>query len=252
MATIVLVQCRSLSSRLPGKALLPVAGMPAAVLCARRAANTGLDVRVVTSNDTSDDVLCTILNEAKIPFFRGSLHNVLKRFRDALTGVPDEAIVVRLTADNLFIDGPLVEEMVLAFNAATGGYLATHPASVTGTPYGLSVEVMSAHVLREASKNAHTQAELEHVTPYIQSRYGLLTHRPADLQGDLSRLRCTLDYWEDYQNICHVFNGAEAPVNAPWQALCDRLRETANAALAVPKRFSSKGEIAELALGPEH
>ena len=41
MRSIVVLQARTNSSRLPGKVLLPVCGLPLVVLAARRAENTG-------------------------------------------------------------------------------------------------------------------------------------------------------------------------------------------------------------------
>ena len=65
---IVLIQSRLSSSRLPGKALLPIGDYPMVVLAAKRAANTGLDVRVLTSLDSSDDVICDNLKRHEIKF----------------------------------------------------------------------------------------------------------------------------------------------------------------------------------------
>ena len=57
MNTIVVIQARTNSSRLPAKVLLPIAGLPIVVLSAKRAANTGLDTIVITSTEESDDIL---------------------------------------------------------------------------------------------------------------------------------------------------------------------------------------------------
>jgi spore coat polysaccharide biosynthesis protein SpsF (cytidylyltransferase family) len=107
MKPVVLIQCRSSSSRLPGKALLPIRGIVSAVLCAKRAANSGLDVKIVTSKDPSDDELAKTLKAERVAYFRGNLRNVLQRFYDALYGVDGCTAVVRLTADHLFVDGTL-------------------------------------------------------------------------------------------------------------------------------------------------
>jgi spore coat polysaccharide biosynthesis protein SpsF len=56
---------------LPGKALLPVAGYPSAVLAALRAANKGTDVIVATSEDTSDDALASELHKHEVRVVRG-------------------------------------------------------------------------------------------------------------------------------------------------------------------------------------
>ncbi|HEY8360977.1 MAG TPA: hypothetical protein VIL30_26255, partial [Ramlibacter sp.] len=106
---IVVLQARTSSSRLPAKVLLPLAGMPVAVLAARRAANTGSQVIVATSTGGDDDALAGLLRDHGIPCHRGSLHDVLQRMVDAAAGYPDHSVFVRLTADNVFPDGALID-----------------------------------------------------------------------------------------------------------------------------------------------
>lgn len=248
MKSIVLIQCRSSSSRLPGKALLPVRGIAASVLCARRAANTGLDVKIVTSEDPSDDELCEILKAGQISYFRGELKNVLGRFKAALNGVAGDTPVVRLTADNLFVDGALIEEALFAFEEQGKGYLTLHPSALTGTPYGLSVEVFSASAIRSAHSEVLDDYDCEHVTPWIIRKYGLNTYRPIDLKSDQAHLRCTMDSWADYQRVLDVFRTVSDPITATWQELCDQLH-IIGPIHGIPQRFTSKGNIAELALG---
>jgi spore coat polysaccharide biosynthesis protein SpsF (cytidylyltransferase family)/aryl-alcohol dehydrogenase-like predicted oxidoreductase len=248
MKPTILIQCRSSSSRLPGKALLPVVGFPSVILCARRAANTGLDVKIVTSTDSSDDALCEILKAGNVPYFRGDLENVLRRFTDALDGVADDTPVVRLTADNLFVDGALIEESLVAFQEQGKGYLSLHPPALTGTPYGLSVEVFAASTLRAAHSEVLIDHDQEHVTPWIIRKYGLNGYRPKDVKPAQAHLRCTMDTWQDYQRMILVFGKVSDPITVTWQELCDHLHDI-GPVQGIPQRFTSKGSIAELALG---
>ncbi len=246
--SIILIQCRTSSSRLPGKALLPVSGIASSVLCAKRAANTGLDVKVVTSVDASDDQLCEILSENQICFFRGDLNDVLLRFHDALYGYDAGTVVVRLTADNLFIDGALIEEAIAEYCSRGKGYLTLHPPALTGTPYGLSVEVFSVQSVRAAHREAFDAYDREHVTPWIIRQVGRSTYTPKGLKSGQSHLRCTMDTWSDYQTIVKVFKEVPKPVQATWNELCDILHRV-GPVLGIPQRFTNKGNIAELALG---
>ena len=70
MNAILLLQARTNSSRLPAKVFLPIGGLPLVVLSARRAANTGHHVVVITSSEPSDDALCEVLKKWNINFFR--------------------------------------------------------------------------------------------------------------------------------------------------------------------------------------
>jgi spore coat polysaccharide biosynthesis protein SpsF (cytidylyltransferase family)/aryl-alcohol dehydrogenase-like predicted oxidoreductase len=245
---VVLIQCRLSSKRLPAKALLPVRGIPSVVLCAQRAANTGLNVSVATSTDSSDDALCEALTAGCVPYVRGDLANVFKRFVDALASYPGDTVVVRLTADNLFVDGALVEETINEFIRLKKRYLTLHPPVLTGTPYGLSAEVFYASDLRTCGDDTLSDYDKEHVTSPLIRKYGRYEYRPADLKDNLSHLRCTLDSWRDYQALLRVFHDTPDPIAVPWQELCHRLY-CLGPLYGIPQRFTESGTVAEMSLG---
>lgn len=218
---MILLQARTSSTRLPAKVLLPVSGIPAVVLAARRAANTGGDVLVVTSADPSDDLLASILEDYQVPYFRGALANVLQRFVDATADLADDAIVVRLTADNLFPDGWFVDRMVELFQDEKLDYLDSGEP-VCGLPYGMSAEITRAGLLREAVSNSTAPEDLEHVTPYIRRQYGV--HNFLGLAHmKLSNYRCTIDLLEDYLKVAKVFRMTTDPVQTPCLRLLEHL-----------------------------
>jgi spore coat polysaccharide biosynthesis protein SpsF len=57
-----------------------------------------------------------------------------------------------------------------------------------------------------------------------------------------------MDSWADYQRMLDVFGRVSDPSKATWQELCDHLH-IIGPTHGIPQRFSSKGNIAELALG---
>src|SRR5258706_7202277 len=114
----IVIQARLSSTRLPGKSLLPIKGIPVAALCALRAANRGADVVVATSTDPSDDALAGKLAEYSIKVARGPLNDVLDRFALATADLAASDLVVRLTADNVFPDWDFVEQLVPEFGCA--------------------------------------------------------------------------------------------------------------------------------------
>ena len=113
--SIVIIQARMSSHRLPGKALLPIENIPIIILVAKRAANTGRPVIVATSNKASDDILVKSLIKNNISFYRGSSENVLSRFAKIVKNFDNEQLIFRLTADNVFPDGKLLDEMEIFF-----------------------------------------------------------------------------------------------------------------------------------------
>ncbi len=218
---LVIIQARTNSSRLPGKVLLPIAGVPLVVLAARRAANAGANVIVATSDEPSDDVLAKVLADAGIQCFRGSLENTLDRMVGALTGYDDDTLVFRLTADNVFPDGTLLKEMEEDFLAKGLSYLCCN-GEQSGLPYGMSAELMRAGHLREANRNVTSQHDREHVTPYIRRTHGATYfQRYKSLNKGL--YRCTVDSLDDYLSVQNVFVGVMDPEKVSAFGLVDRL-----------------------------
>ena len=78
---LIILQARCSSRRLPGKVLKKINQLPLVVLCFKRLSNKGRRVIVATSNHKSDDKLVNLLKKFKIPYYRGSLNNVLSRYQ---------------------------------------------------------------------------------------------------------------------------------------------------------------------------
>ena len=214
---IVLLQARISSSRLPGKALLPIRGLPSVVLAAKRASNRGAKLRVITSNDPSDDTLATILMSHGLDVFRGDLDDVLARAVGATEGLSDGTIVVRLTGDNMFPDQSLIDavaKMLLEKNLDYAGIQWPDD----GLPYGLSVEAFRLGALRAAHREAQNSFDREHTTPWLR-RHCRSGHWPDMTYLDIARLRCTIDTLEDYLSMVRVFEGVSDPVQTPWADL---------------------------------
>jgi spore coat polysaccharide biosynthesis protein SpsF (cytidylyltransferase family)/aryl-alcohol dehydrogenase-like predicted oxidoreductase len=245
----VVLQSRTSSSRLPGKALLPLCGFPSAVLAALRAARDGADVVVATSVDSGDDALAATLRAAGVRVVRGPLDDVLARFALAAEGLDDGDAVVRLTADNAFPDADFVRRLVDAFRARGEPYLGTS-SPLDDLPYGLSAEVFTAGALREAAASCADPFDREHVTPSLRRRWGGAPFRPADAPAGLGRLRCTLDTFDDYQRLQRVLAGVENPVAVSWLELCARLEALPDAPrVRVPFRVVEGAIHSEMVLG---
>lgn len=221
MTSVVILQARTNSTRLPGKVLLPVNGVPMVVLAAKRAANTGRKVIVMTSSQSSDDGLVAVIQGAGLTCYRGDLDNVLNRAMGALVGYDDQTIVFRLTADNVFPDGQLLDEVEEEF--LTGGfeYLCCNGME-SGLPYGVSVEVTRLCHLREAAERSMDAYDQEHVTPYIARKFGTAYFKRY---GDLGKghYRCTVDSLDDYVGIQKVFSYVQDPIHESFLSLVGRL-----------------------------
>jgi len=223
MRAIVILQARTASSRLPGKALLPVAGYPSAVLAALRAANQGHELLVATSDHSSDDDLARTIRAHGVEVFRGSLDDVLGRYYFATLNLPGDCIVIRLTGDNVLPDGGFVGELASAFAQSGLDYLC-ESSPQSRLPYGLSGEAFFVDVLRKAHAAANSAYDREHVGPWIARNCRVGNYSPLCLgPSDYSHLRCTIDDEEDYRRIVRLFDGVADPVHAGWLELTQKL-----------------------------
>jgi len=246
MHSIVILQARTSSSRLPAKVLLPINGIPLVVLAAKRAANAGREILVLISEDDSDDGLAYTLNQWKLNYFRGSLDSPLERIVAALEHLNNETIVFRLTADNVFPDGKLLDELETEFKARNLNYLCCNGES-SGLPYGVSVEVTFLKHLRNAYEQASSMEEHEHVTPFIIKKFGR-QYFEKYRRMNKGHLRCTVDFSDDYTKIQRLFLNIGDPINISFLDLVRNLelltdKETDN------NKDHKSGHIKELVLG---
>ena len=194
--TYAFIQARMSSTRFPAKVLAPLLGRPLIVFMVERARQAALiaEVVVVTSNDPSDDALCAVLTTAKIPFFRGDLDNVLKRFVDAAAFFGAEEIV-RLTGDCPLIDPTVIDGVIAARRESKADYASNvDPPSF---PDGLDVECFTRESLDTTWRKARSAAEREHVTLWMRSAAAGLRRVNLVAPADCSALRLTVDYHDD-------------------------------------------------------
>jgi spore coat polysaccharide biosynthesis protein SpsF len=246
----IVLQARMSSSRLPGKVLLPVCGRPIVVLAARRAANTGIEAVVATSEDPSDDRLAEALAKHGVRYLRGALSDVLARYLAATADLGDDAICVRLTCDNVFPDGAFVSQLIAAAESNAAGYSGMQ-GGTDGLPLGLAGEAMRVGLLRQAAHETQDPYDREHVTPWIIRRCGRNAPVVLPPKGvDLTGMRCTIDTLDDYRTIRAALAGVTDPIAAPWQELYRCLARWARRAQPfVPARIASGELQASLVLG---
>ena len=215
--SLVLIQARLSSTRLPAKSLLPIAEFPLIVLAAKRAANTGRLVRIVTSTEIEDNYIVDELSKYNIDYFRGDISNVLKRYCDALGDVPNETKVWRLTGDNPLVDGNFLDEMDLFCNNGVADIYYSD-ANEIGMPVGISAELTSAGWLRQAHMNTNNIFDIEHVTPYIY-RNGTSLPFASNSVPKRRNLKVGVDTYVDYLAVKSLLEAVADPINTDIQTL---------------------------------
>jgi len=242
----VLIQCRTTSSRLPGKAFLTINDIPSVVLCAKRLQNKGLAARVLTSDQKEDDQLVKLLQSHSIECFRGPLNDVLGRFYLAAKELNPDTPIIRMTADNLFPDGDFLEKCLRAFSGSKNSYMTTMSPEENPLPYGLVAEIFTFELLKDAHEKSQNDFEREHVTHYM--RRNLNQNNMINFHDDYSGMRCTLDSLDDYLRILDVFEGQNA-VCVHWKELCDALKIREAPKLRMPSKILHCKNIPTCSLG---
>jgi spore coat polysaccharide biosynthesis protein SpsF len=212
MKVLAVLQARTNSTRLPGKVMKPILGLPMILRQIERIrrARTLSHLVVATSDAPSDDPLADACRDANVDVYRGPLDDVLSRFVGAARRfMPDH--VVRLTGDCPLAD-PAVIDRVVAHHQACGADYTCNVSPPT-YPDGLDVEVMKASILYAADEEAASAADREHVTLFIRrrpDRFNIANVAIGD--GDLSHLRWTVDEPADFELVEAIY-GALYPSN---------------------------------------
>lgn len=186
------------SSRLPGKVLMEIGGVPLILYLYSRlkSLREKYPLIVATTENPKDDILSEFCQNNKIDFWRGPEFDVLTRFFQ-LSTIKNFDVIVRLNADCPFLDANFVSDKIDIFleNLPNIDYAAT---ILTETyPLGMHVEIMT----KDALTRAHNQCDdiylREHVTPFIYQnshKFTLLEFQSNENNADI---RLTIDYPED-------------------------------------------------------
>lgn len=198
----VIIQARMGSTRLPGKALIDIAGtsMLGRVVDRVRRAQTVDRVIVAIPNGQGDDPLAEHVQRLGVEMSRGSEGDVLDRYFQAARAAALD-VVVRVTSDCPLLDPGLLDDVVgLLTSRADVDYVCnTLPRTY---PRGLDVEAVPMRVLARVWQEARSPHERAHVFPYITDRpdrFRLASVSRDD--GDDSAMRWTVDTAEDLEFV---------------------------------------------------
>ena len=172
---------------------------------------------VATSNETSDDELEKVLTENKVIFYRGSLRNVLQRFANAVKYYESNFkkrfdIICRVTADNIAPDYRFIADHIIWFINKNLDY----GVSSRDFPLGLKCELFRKSLLFISEKNAYSDYEKEHVTPYIIENYKNSSFRSNSIKKG-PFLSLTLDTKEDALRIEKIISDNQLNIMAHWE-----------------------------------
>jgi spore coat polysaccharide biosynthesis protein SpsF len=207
---LTVIQARMGSTRLPGKVLLPLAGMPLLFRLYERvsAAKHSGKIVIAITEEKNDDELVKVCNANNILYFRGDSEDLLDRhYKAAIKFKAD--IVVKIPSDCPLIDPEVIDKVIMYYinNKDKFDFVSNlHPASY---PDGNDVEVIRFSTLEIAWNKAERSFEREHTTPFIwenpdKFRIGNVIWE-SGLDYSMTH-RFTIDYKEDYDFIKAVYD----------------------------------------------
>jgi spore coat polysaccharide biosynthesis protein SpsF len=198
----IVLQARMASTRLPGKALLPIANRPLLEHCLRRLIASGA-ARVVLATTTleEDTVLCHVATRLGVAVYRGSEHDVLARMAEAAEAF-DFDPVIRATGDNPAVDIEAPARALRTLHASHADYVCED-----GLPYGAAVEAVTRQALMRTVSEATSRDDREHVTTWVKRRSDLWNLAFPAAPAHLRRpdLRLTVDTPADLDYVRSLF-----------------------------------------------
>lgn len=203
----VVIQARMNSSRLPGKVMMDVAGMPMLRRQIERLVGGlgAIPVVVATSSEHTDDVIDDLCSNIGCGCSRGSLSDVMGRFISCAENFGFSHIV-RVGGDDPLIDPFCCTSLVDQFMSDPADFLyASHRE---GWPYGCAAELISVDSLVKAHSSTKETKYLEHTIPYFFDHLDDFSIRKVIAPENIRRpdLFFSVDYQEDLDLIREIYN----------------------------------------------
>jgi spore coat polysaccharide biosynthesis protein SpsF len=207
---VILVQARMGSTRLPGKVMLPLAGVPMVQRLLERLSSLKSNVPVILAipDKPADFVLVPVAQRLGVRVFSGSEEDVLDRFASAVAHDQVDAIV-RLTADCPLIDPAMVDRALDLFYHLQVDYLSNTLHRTY--PRGFDIEIVSRAAFMSAAREAKELRDREHVTPFILEHPERFTCACFIAKDDLSSWRLTVDTKDDVALVERVLSELTGP-----------------------------------------
>jgi len=212
----LIIQSRLDSQRLPGKALMPIEGLPMIGHVIGRALMVeGIDAIVV--GVPKEDLPAYRALETTVPVFKkvswhgGPLENVLLRFYE-ISEAYGLQVIIRITGDAPLVGRQEIERVLARYLAIPernrSSVFVTNDTHISGTPDGFDCEVFHASWLKRAlngpffGSEINRQYDYEHVTPYMKRHASTILVKAEDVYP---RVKLSVDTQEDLDRVRRVY-----------------------------------------------
>ena len=201
----IILQARTGSTRMPEKVILPFYQEQSILdLLLEKVKKLGVPVILATTDNPTDDRICSLAAKHGVPVFRGSENDVLDRFIQAARQFGFSK-VIRVCADNPFLDLAGMQTLITEFSKSDADYLSfqlsgNKPSILTH--FGFWTEAVRLDALEKAQQLTSEKLYHEHVTNFIYGNPELFNVQfiQADqLVFSRNDIRMTLDTPEDFE-----------------------------------------------------
>jgi spore coat polysaccharide biosynthesis protein SpsF (cytidylyltransferase family) len=197
MKTVLIIQGRMNSRRLPGKSLMKIGSKFLIDHVIERALVThGIeDFYLATSDLSNDDVLAEyVSSKYPIKIFRGSPLDVRSRFIE-IAKISEADLIVRITGDDPFKDPAQTTRALEYLVENNFDYVCNFEPRVI--PIGMDVEVFTSNALFDSVERYRHNDDFEHVTWSLRSN--AYSWDSISNVTFMPNLRLTVDYQEDLE-----------------------------------------------------
>ena len=240
MKTVILIQARMTSTRLPGKVLKKTLGKSLLEYLVERLRLVTLvdELCVATTINKTDDPIIEECKRLGVRYFRGSENNVLERYYQAALDCNAQNIV-RVTSDCPVIDPREIDRLILFFKENSKACDYASNSLVRTYPRGMDAEIFTFKTLETAHQLAKSDSEREHVTLYIYQNPEQFRIHGIQYESDQSHYRWTVDTEEDFVLVSKIIETLypkkrdfslkdmleAAAVNPDWKTLNSHVRQ---------------------------
>ncbi|MDZ8065608.1 MAG: glycosyltransferase family protein [Nostoc sp. DedQUE08] len=205
MKTVIIVQTRMTSTRLPRKVLKKVLDKPLLEYQIERLKRVKLadEIMIATTTNSADLSIIELCDRLSIPYFRGSEEDVLARYYGAAKEHQAD-VVVRVTSDCPLIDPQVIDKVIQFYINYKYEYDYVSNSLERSYPRGMDTEVFSFLALHQAFVEATAQSDREHVTPFIYMHPERYRLAQVVYSENESSHRWTVDTADDFELIKRI------------------------------------------------
>jgi len=196
MSTVISIQARMGSTRLPGKVLLPI-GQRRSIgwVCKRCISSEVGEVWITTGMTDANKAIVTWCERSNVRYVRGPESNLLERH--LLVAEQSGAdTIVRINADCPFVPSTEIQRVHTIHQDNNEHYTTNHTGTV---PHGINVDVLSVEILQQLQSNSYTHP----VTPLREKSYTKRFTESTEWT-EYEEVKLTLDTPQDYWKFVDV------------------------------------------------